>query len=68
MWRDRRLAFINANVSSMTFNAKSIERVWVPDIHFPNEKSGSFHYVTVQNKLMHVKKDGSVKYSQRYVM
>ena len=46
-------------------SAQSIEKMWVPDLFFPNEKSAKFHDVTVTNKVMKIHPNGTVRYSAR---
>jgi hypothetical protein len=43
-----------------------MQDVWVPDTYFQNEKSATFHTVTVPNKLLHIKNNGLVTYSVRW--
>lgn len=65
-WRDPRLNFSHlSNISVLELDQRRISDVWVPDTYFQNEKSASFHTVTVPNKLLHIYNDGSVIYSIR---
>nr|XP_022327528.1 glycine receptor subunit alpha-2-like [Crassostrea virginica]XP_022328182.1 glycine receptor subunit alpha-2-like [Crassostrea virginica] len=65
-WTDSRLNFSHlTNISVLELDQKRISDVWVPDTYFPNEKTASFHTVTVPNKLLHIQKDGYVIYSVR---
>ena len=67
-WTDSRLNFSHlTNISVLELDQKRISDVWVPDTYFPNEKTASFHTVTVPNKLLHIQKDGYVIYSVRSV-
>ena len=43
-----------------------MDKVWVPDLFIPNEKSASLHMITVPNKLMHIYPEGRILYSVRY--
>ena len=43
------------------------DKLWVPDLFFTNEKSGSFHDVTTPNRLLHVSPSGEILYSVRWV-
>ncbi|KAL8566714.1 hypothetical protein ACOMHN_050362 [Nucella lapillus] len=69
-WIDERLHF--ANISSelkwLEVDSKMMADVWVPDVYFRNEKSASFHDVTVPNKFMHLYPGGRVVYSVRLSM
>ena len=40
----------------------------VPDLFFPNEKSAEYHDVTVQNQVVNIYPNGTVRYSSRYVV
>ena len=57
-WNDPRLRYINyssyANITHLTIDSKLIERMWVPDLFFPNEKSGHPHCITMPNRLVRV--------------
>ncbi|KAJ8297636.1 hypothetical protein KUTeg_024167 [Tegillarca granosa] len=64
-WIDQRLNFTTiSNISQLELDQKLIERVWVPDTYFSNEKRATFHYVTVPNKLLHLYRNGTVFYSK----
>ena len=65
-WMDRRLAFQDRlNDSMLTLDAKVVDKLWVPDLFFSNEKHGYFHQITVPNRLIRLYKDGLVFYSSR---
>lgn len=65
-WRDPRLNFSHlSNISVLELDQRRIGDVWVPDTYFQNEKTASFHTVTVPNKLLHIHNDGFVIYSIR---
>ncbi|XP_033752015.1 glycine receptor subunit alpha-2-like [Pecten maximus] len=65
-WYDFRLQFFDVIDSPyLELDAKLIEDVWVPDLYFTNEKSASYHEVTVPNKMMHLYSDGRVVYRLR---
>ena len=67
-WNDSRLRYDKVqNVSSIQLDSKSIEKVWVPDLYILNEKKAIVHEVVVPNKLLHVRHDGAILYSIRYV-
>ncbi|XP_022104632.1 glycine receptor subunit alpha-3-like [Acanthaster planci] len=65
-WQDRRLAFHGNR--SLALQSKGIERIWLPDIYFLNEKNARVHMVTQPNKLMRVQPNGKVSYSQRITL
>uniref|UniRef100_A0A8W8KNH2 Neurotransmitter-gated ion-channel ligand-binding domain-containing protein n=1 Tax=Magallana gigas TaxID=29159 RepID=A0A8W8KNH2_MAGGI len=65
-WRDSRLNFSHiSNISVLELDQRRIDDVWVPDTYFQNEKSASFHTITVPNELLHIYNDGFVIYSIR---
>ncbi|KAL3880435.1 hypothetical protein ACJMK2_032673 [Sinanodonta woodiana] len=65
-WLDPRLVYGNrSTLPWLELDAKLIDKVWVPDTYFANEKRASFHTVTVPNKLMHLYRNGTVLYSMR---
>ncbi|XP_052794160.1 glycine receptor subunit alpha-2-like [Mya arenaria] len=65
-WEDRRLRYGNTSeLPWLELDNKMMDRVWVPDTFFPNEKRARVHDVTVPNKMMHVYKNGTVLYSTR---
>ncbi|XP_048775076.1 glycine receptor subunit alpha-2-like isoform X1 [Ostrea edulis] len=66
IWIDPRLDFSHlSNIDSLELDQRRIQDVWVPDTYFQNEKSATFHTVTVPNKLLHIKNNGLVTYSVR---
>ncbi|KAK3099756.1 hypothetical protein FSP39_009158 [Pinctada imbricata] len=69
-WYDWRLSFVNESspFNRLELGQMMIEKVWVPDSFFSNEKKASFHTVTVPNKLMHIYRNGMIKYSVRISM
>ena len=67
-WVDPRLTFERVgDTENVIVSAKDIVHIWKPDLFFPNEKSASFHDVTVPNKLMRIYHNGTVLYSSRCV-
>ena len=65
-WLDERLVFQNLSTSRwLEVDTKMMDRIWVPDVYFRNEKEASFHEVTVPNKYMHLYPNGTVIYSMR---
>ncbi|XP_025088016.1 LOW QUALITY PROTEIN: glycine receptor subunit alpha-4-like [Pomacea canaliculata] len=65
-WIDPRLQFVNHSRSEwLELDTKIMQKVWVPDTFFRNEKKGAFHDVTVPNRLMHLYRNGTIYYSMR---
>ncbi|XP_060084313.1 glycine receptor subunit alpha-2-like [Ylistrum balloti] len=68
-WIDNRLKYPPVSgMKMLELDNRMIDQVWVPDTFFANEKSASFHYITVPNKLMHLYPNGTVFYSVRVTM
>ena len=67
-WYDSRLRFDNktSSITLLELGQSTIEKVWIPDTYFVNEKDADIHEVTVPNRLMHIFSNGTVKYSIRY--
>ncbi|XP_021364037.1 glycine receptor subunit alpha-4-like isoform X2 [Mizuhopecten yessoensis] len=68
-WADKRLAYQPVKgMTMLELNSRMIEKVWVPDTIFSNEKTANFHEVTVPNRLMQLYPNGTVFYSVRVSM
>jgi hypothetical protein len=64
---DERLSFEeHSNDTLLELDQKVMDKIWVPDTYFANEKRGLFHHITVPNKMMHLFRNGTVYYSLRY--
>ena len=50
-WRDDRLIFGNED-EEMTLTGEIIDKFWLPDTFFPNDKSAYLHDVTEKNKMI----------------
>lgn len=65
-WCDPRLIFYGMlNDDYFELDSKFMVKVWVPDLYFTNEKRANFHDVTVPNKMLHLYKNGCIKYRLR---
>ncbi|XP_053400592.1 glycine receptor subunit alpha-2-like [Mercenaria mercenaria] len=65
-WEDKRLKYENmTDLEWLEMDNKMMDKVWVPDTYFSNEKKASVHDVTVPNRMMHLYKNGTVLYSSR---
>ncbi|CAG0919117.1 unnamed protein product [Notodromas monacha] len=60
-WNDERLRFDFKGFESLAMNYKFLEKVWKPDTYFKSY----MHKITVPNKLLRLKNDGTMLYSQR---
>ena len=66
-WIDERLKYNNSHgVDVIELDTKIMEKIWVPDIYFVNEKQATMHDVTVPNKMMYLYPNGLVLYSARW--
>ena len=43
-------------------DASYLDRLWLPDLFFNNEKSSRFHSIWIDNKLFRVSNDGEITY------
>ncbi|KAK7498706.1 hypothetical protein BaRGS_00010083, partial [Batillaria attramentaria] len=65
-WLDGRLSFFGlVDAPYLEMDSKLIDKFWVPDLYFSNEKTASFHSVTVPNKMLHLYSDGKIIYKLR---
>ena len=66
-WTDDRLDYSKWNTSEqkLELDTKTMNKVWVPDTYFSNERRAAIHSVTTTNKLMHIHRDGTIVYSMR---
>ena len=65
-WIDSRLQFHGLIPAEyLELDSKLMEKFWVPDLYFSNEKKASFHSVTVPNKMLHLYSNGTVVYKLR---
>lgn len=69
-WNDDRLDYSKWNTTEqkLELDTKTMNKVWVPDTYFSNERRASIHSVTTTNKLMHIYKDGTIVYSMRVAL
>ena len=65
-WNDSRLEYEPLpGIEYLELDARIMQKIWVPDLYFTNEKKASFHDVTVPNRLMQIYPSGKVVYSTR---
>jgi gamma-aminobutyric acid receptor subunit beta len=64
-WRDDRLIFGN-RTEEMTLTGEIIDRFWLPDTFFPNDKSAYLHDVTEKNKMIRLNGQGEILYGMRF--
>ncbi|OWA49774.1 Gamma-aminobutyric acid receptor subunit beta [Hypsibius exemplaris] len=66
-WTDPRLiikTFPNKD-EQITVGQEMMDRIWMPDTFFPNEKKSFFHHSTTINKFLRIRKNGSLYTSVR---
>ncbi|XP_055333662.1 gamma-aminobutyric acid receptor subunit beta-like isoform X2 [Paramacrobiotus metropolitanus] len=69
-WKDPRLTIetFPSKVSGeeqITVGSEMMDKIWMPDTFFPNEKNSFFHQATTMNKFLRIKRGGSVYTSVR---
>jgi gamma-aminobutyric acid receptor subunit beta len=64
-WRDDRLVFGNQS-EEMTLTGEIIDKFWLPDTFFPNDKSAYLHDVTEKNKMIRINGNGEILYGMRF--
>ncbi|XP_064616930.1 glycine receptor subunit alpha-2-like [Liolophura sinensis] len=69
-WQDLGLAYseIYPNVSKITLDRQYHDKIWVPDLFFPNEKGSTRHDVTTPNQMVILYPNGTVFHSARYTI
>nr|XP_002119693.1 gamma-aminobutyric acid receptor subunit beta-3-like [Ciona intestinalis] len=63
-WRDERLAFDGLNLN-LTLDNRVVDKIWVPDTYFVNDKKSYIHTVTRSNKMLRIEEDGTIFYGLR---
>jgi gamma-aminobutyric acid receptor subunit beta len=64
-WHDDRLIFGNKS-EEMTLTGEIIDKFWLPDTFFPNDKSAYLHDVTEKNKMIRLNGNGEILYGMRF--
>jgi cation transporter family protein len=65
-WMDPRLK--HSYSKPLVLPPKFIDKIWIADLFFSNEKSSYFHDVTVPNRYIRIAADGEVLYSVRLTL
>ena len=65
-WSDPRLTY-NEIEQGLNLNAEMVQKVWVPDTYFVNEKDARFHNVISKNSLIRLSPEGRLLFSTRLV-
>ncbi|XP_006815537.2 glycine receptor subunit alpha-1-like [Saccoglossus kowalevskii] len=63
-WNDPRLKY-DAGSQHIPPSSDLIDKIWVPDLYFPNEKAAHFHDQTVDNIMLRFSPEGNILYSMR---
>ncbi|ELT89100.1 hypothetical protein CAPTEDRAFT_216689 [Capitella teleta] len=63
-WHDPRLAYTES-LPHIAIPSHYMQQIWIPDLFFPNEKSGSIHTVLYPNQVIKIFPEGLVRYSAR---
>ncbi|XP_070542342.1 glycine receptor subunit alphaZ1-like [Ptychodera flava] len=64
MWNDPRLKYDHSS-QHIPPSASLLDKIWIPDLFFTNEKSAHFHDQTVDNVMLRFYPNGDVLYSMR---
>lgn len=68
-WTEYRLILQTiVNVSYLELDANAIEKIWVPDLYFPNEKRSNFHDVTMPNRMLRMYETGEILFTLRITL
>lgn len=63
-WKDERLTF-NGPMNILPLNNLMASKIWTPDTFFHNGKKSVAHNMTMPNKLLRIKDDGTLLYTMR---
>ena len=66
-WVDRRFEpwAYNVEGEAVEFDSTRMDKLWVPDLFFPNEKQSYVHDVFMPNKMLRIYKGGKIAYTSR---
>jgi len=64
-WVDSRLSFASNVDDPIYIPHRNIDNFWIPDLYFPNEKSGKTHEITIPNRSIRIYPNGTVRYLTR---
>lgn len=63
-WKDERLTF-HGPMNILPLNNLMASKIWTPDTFFHNGKKSVAHNMTMPNKLLRIKDDGTLLYTMR---
>ncbi|XP_066945758.1 gamma-aminobutyric acid receptor subunit beta isoform X3 [Macrobrachium rosenbergii] len=65
-WTDPRLSFPDrGGLDELTVGSEYLQKIWVPDTFFANEKKSYFHMATTSNEMLRITNQGKVLRSIR---
>lgn len=65
-WKDERLGYgLGHGINNLIVGAEVVEKLWVPDTFFVNEKSAYFHVATTPNSFLRIYPSGEILRSIR---
>lgn len=64
-WKDGRLKFRSDTEEALTLGASMLDKIWKPDTYFWNGQDSYLHRLTVPNRFIRLKQDGTIQYSSR---
>ena len=64
-WEDTRLSNSALNESLDLSEPHLVQKIWKPEVYFPNSKGGNFQFVTVPNVLIRIGPAGVITYMLR---
>nr|XP_045586273.1 gamma-aminobutyric acid receptor subunit beta-like isoform X1 [Procambarus clarkii] len=65
-WTDPRLSFPDrGGLDELTVGSEYLQKIWVPDTFFANEKKSYFHTATTSNEMLRITNQGKVLRSIR---
>ncbi|KAL3880086.1 hypothetical protein ACJMK2_032355 [Sinanodonta woodiana] len=70
-WPDTRFTRIYPKIDNdlyIEIDSKNLDKLWIPDLYFPNEKKAYYHDVFMPNKMLRIYRGGNVTYSTRLTL
>lgn len=70
-WKDTRLVYNNTSVmnyTSLPVSFQMFSKIWKPDTYFYNGRQSYIHSVPHVNRFFRIATDGTILYSQRFVL
>ncbi|ESO89505.1 hypothetical protein LOTGIDRAFT_125321 [Lottia gigantea] len=64
-WTQRDLYYNFDDVDFFEIDNRNMEKIWLPDLYFPNEKMAAFHKIMTPNKVVRLYPDGRLTFYAR---